>query len=208
MSALTMSNIKGKGELYIIIGNMKSGKTKYLIDTYNKCRFCNINAIAINHNLDTRYDVEMMTSHDGLKISCIKTSNLMDLYIDKNEIIELSDYVSIPRFQEKYSIYNCDTVLINEAQFFPDLDEFVKKMLEQKKKVYVCGLDGDFERKKFGQILDLIPLCDDVIKLKSFCDLCKDGTLGIFSKRITTEKEQTVIGTDNYLSVCRECYDL
>ena len=95
----------------------------------------------------------------------------------------------------------------NEGQFFPDLEEFVEKMLEQKKKIYICGLDGDFERKKFGQILNLIPLCDKVTKLTSLCSLCKNGTPGIFSKRITSEKEQTVVGSDNYIPVCRSCYE-
>jgi len=80
-------------------------------------------------------------------------------------------------------------------------------MLNNKKKVYVCGLDGDFERKKFGSILDLIPLCDKVTKLTSLCSLCKDGTLGIFSMRLTCDKEQTLVGSDNYIPVCRMCYE-
>ena len=88
-----------------------------------------------------------------------------------------------------------------------DLEEFVKNMLNLNKKIYVCGLDGDFERKKFGQILDLIPLCDKVTKLTSICSICKNGTPGIFSKRITYETEQTVVGSDNYIPVCRNCYD-
>ena len=65
-------------------------------------------------------------------------------------------------------------------------------MLKCGKKVYVCGLDGDFKRKKFGQILDLIPMCDKVEKLTSLCSLCKNGTRGIFSMRLTKETEQTV----------------
>ena len=79
--------------------------------------------------------------------------------------------------------------------------------LSSGKKIYVGGLDGDFERKKFGQILDLIPLCDKVTKLTSLCSLCKNGIYGIFSKRITNEKEQTVVGSNNYIPVCRDCYE-
>ena len=60
--------------------------------------------------------------------------------------------------------------------------------------------------KKFGQILDLIPLSEKVTKLTSLCSICKNGTPGIFSKRITTETEQTVVGSDNYIPVCRKCY--
>jgi hypothetical protein len=29
----------------------------------------------------------------------------------------------------------------------------------------------------------------------------------IFSKRITNEKEQTVVGSTNYIPVCRSCYE-
>ena len=75
-----------------------------------------------------------------------------------------------------------------------------------KKKVYICGLDGDFKKQKFGEILDLIPLCDKVTKLTSICSLCKNGNPGIFSKRISDEKEQTLVGSDNYIPVCRICY--
>jgi thymidine kinase len=74
------------------------------------------------------------------------------------------------------------------------------------KSVYICGLDGDFKRQKFGQILDLIPYCNRVEKLNSLCAICKNGKPGIFSHRITQEKDQVVIGSDNYQPLCRTCY--
>jgi hypothetical protein len=42
--------------------------------------------------------------------------------------------------------------------------------------------------KKFGNILDLIPYCDKVTKLTSLCSICKNGTLAIFSLRITDDE--------------------
>jgi thymidine kinase len=62
-------------------------------------------------------------------------------------------------------------------------------------------------REKFGLILDLIPLCDKVTKLTSLCGICKDGTPGIFSLRLTNENVQKVIGNNNYIPVCRNCYE-
>ena len=79
-------------------------------------------------------------------------------------------------------------------------------MVKNKKKVYICGLDGDFERKKFGEIFDLITHCNSVTKITSLCSLCKDGTPGIFSMRLTKETSQTLVGSDNYIPVCRNCY--
>jgi thymidine kinase len=188
--------------LELIIGPMFSGKTSRLIDIYKQCKFCNIPVVVINHSIDNRYDDELLSTHDHVKIPCIKTDSLG--YIWKEEP-ETNGVFKILRDREE--TYFADVILINEGQFFDDLYEVVNSMLKHGKKVYVAGLDGDFQRQKFGQILDLIPLCDNVTKLKSLCGKCKNGTLGIFSKRLSNESEQTVIGFDNYIPVCRNCYN-
>ena len=99
-------------------------------------------------------------------------------------------------------------VLINEGQFFNDLYDIVIKMVEEMDMtVYVYGLDGDFQRKPFGQILDLIPICDSVQKLQSFCAKCKDGTLALFSHRIVNDNSQILIGSaEQYVPLCRKCF--
>lgn len=191
--------------LEIILGPMFSGKSSRLVEIYNQCKFCNISVAVINHSIDNRYDDEMLSTHDKVKIPCIKAEKLMDLWIEHIDLEESVD--DIPRVTDKFKVGMSSVILINEGQFFPDLEEFVKIMLKNNKQLYICGLDGDFERKKFGQILDLIPLCDKVYKLTSLCSLCKNGSKGIFSMRLTNEKEQTVVGSENYIPVCRECYN-
>jgi len=193
------------GYLEIILGSMYSGKTTRLVEIYKQCEFCNISVAVINHIIDNRYDDDLLSTHDKIKIPCIKTAKLMDLWTD---FIPLNDNVDKTyRIKDKFQVAKSSVILINEGQFFPDLLEFVNKLLNQQKQVYVCGLDGDFQRKKFGQILDLIPLCDKVEKLNSLCSLCKNGKKGIFSMRLTDEIEQTIVGSQNYIPVCRECYD-
>ena len=196
---------KSGAYLEIAIGCMYSGKTSFLVELYKQYKFCDISVAVINHSIDNRYDNEMLSTHDKVKIPCIKTDKLMDLYAEYIDIEHPTD--SIPRLQDKFRVMGSEVILINEGQFFTDLEEFVKLMLVKGKKIYVSGLDGDFERKKFGHILDLIPLCDKVTKLTSLCSLCKDGTRAIFSKRLTNETEQTVVGSDNYIPVCRSCYE-
>ena len=191
--------------LEVILGCMFSGKSTRLVEIYKQCQFCNISVAVINHSLDNRYDDELLSTHDQIKIPCIKTDKLLDIWSD-NIALE-SNIDLIPKINDKIKLAFSNVILINEGQFFPDLEEFVRIILNSGKKIYVCGLDGDFERKKFGQILDLIPLCDKVTKLTSLCSLCKNGTPGIFSKRISEETEQTVVGTTNYIPVCRNCYD-
>jgi thymidine kinase len=174
------------GYLEIFIGPMFSGKTSKLIELYKQYSFCNIPLAVINHSSDTRYDDTMLSTHDKVMIPCIQTSTLTRVTNDMD---------------------NFDVILINEGQFFDDLYDFVVDMLKFNKKIYVSGLDGDFKREKFGKILDLIPLCDKVTKMTSLCSLCKNGTPGLFSMRLTNEKEQMLIGSSNYIPVCRYCYE-
>ena len=202
-----INNISKKNSyLEVFLGCMYSGKTSKLVEIYKQCKFCNINVAVINHCFDKRYDETLLSTHDKVMIPCIQTTRLRDIWYFDKEYEEKNDSIVLNRLDDSVKLINSDVILINEGQFFEDLYPAVKHMLEHGKKIYVCGLDGDFERNKFGQILDLIPLCDKVTKLTSLCSLCKDGTLGIFSKRITLEKEQTVVGSDNYIPVCRMHY--
>lgn len=178
------------GYLELIVGPMFSGKTSMLINIYNS--YNNIKPISvINHTFDNRYHDFMLSSHDKIMIPCLQANKLNDLWKDRdnNEL--------------KYT----EIILINEGQFFEDIYEVVSDMLKNGKQVYVCGLDGDFERKKFGSILDLIPICDKVTKLNARCVMCTNNCPAIFSKRLTNETKQTVIGSSNYIAVCRSCYD-
>jgi len=167
---------------------MFSGKTSRLLEIYKQCTFCNIPVAVINHSSDTRYDsTDILSTHDQKKIPCFSFTFL-------------SGIITHPQISTQ------QVILINEGQFFEDLVPVVKILLNQGKKIYIAGLDGDFERKKFGTLLDLIPLCDKVSKLTSLCSQCRDGTPGIFSMRLTHEKQQTLVGSDNYIPVCRNCY--
>jgi len=210
------SSNKSASYLELFIGPMFSGKTSKLVEIYKQCIFCNIPVVVINHSIDKRYDDTLLSTHDKVMIPCIQTSKLKDVWYyeldnvvlhssDDSQITE-SDQVVLHRLEDSCKLITADVILINEGQFFEDLLPAVEHMLQHNKKIYVGGLDGDFERKKFGQILDLIPLCDKVTKMTSLCGICKNGTPGIFSKRITSEKEQTVVGSDNYIPVCRACF--
>lgn len=178
------------GYLELFIGPMFSGKTSKLLEIYKQCKFCNIPVAVINHSADTRYHDTMLSTHDGNMIPCIQTHDLRCMWDSK----------------ENNDLNEAKVILINEGQFFPDLAHVVRSMLDVNRKVYVAGLDGDFERRRFGEILDLIPLCDKVTKFTSLCGRCKNGSHGIFSQRISKEIEQMLIGSDNYIPVCRACY--
>ena len=82
--------------------------------------------------------------------------------------------------------------------------------MENKKHIIIATLIADFKGNKFGKVLDLIPICDEIIKLDSYCIECskeKKIKKAIYSKRITKNKESIDIGgSDKYIAVCREHY--
>jgi thymidine kinase len=107
------------------------------------------------------------------------------------------------------TIDNYDIIMIDEAQFYEGLIEFVTWVAETKDKiVYISGLDGDYRRKRFGDILNCIPLCDTVERLTAFCTKCANGTPGLFTCRKDTTITAKIMpgGEDAYTTLCRRCY--
>ncbi|KAG0487251.1 hypothetical protein HPP92_009346 [Vanilla planifolia] len=99
-----------------------------------------------------------------------------------------------------------DVIGIDEAQFFEDLYDFCRIAADlDGKTVIVAGLDGDYLRRRFGAVLDIIPLADSLTKLTSRCELC--GRPAFFTLRKTEHIEKEVIGgADVYMPVCRQHY--
>ena len=179
------------GYLGIVIGPMYSGKTSRLLALYKKYKFCEMPIAVVNFAEDTRYSDSMLSTHDKNMIPCFMKNTMIEAFpFDGEEI-------------QKYKVF-----LINEAQFFPDIVEWVKKAISPpyNKVVHVSGLDGDFQRNTFGDWLSLIAYCDTVEKLTSICCGCKNAP-ALFSHRLTKQKEQKVIGSDSYIPLCRKCYD-
>lgn len=74
------------------------------------------------------------------------------------------------------------------------------------KKVIVAALDGTYQKRPFGCVLDLVPLAESVIKLSAVCMMCKRADAA-FSQRISSEREVEVIGgPEKYVALCRACY--
>jgi thymidine kinase len=176
-----------QSHLVLIVGPMFSGKTSYLINVYNDCIQNGEKVVVINYKKDTRYDSTRLSTHDGRSCPCVFVDS-----ISESLLLE--------------EVQTANVVLINEGQFFPDIYDKVLPLVDiAKKRVYVCGLDGDFKRERFGRLLDLVPVCDSIVKLTANCYYCSRPA--IFSHRKSDSKEQVLIGAaDMYVPLCRACY--
>jgi thymidine kinase len=126
-------------KLTLVTGSMFAGKTSYLIQSIQSSSASK--SILVTHKDDIRFSAgDELINHDGIKLEhpisrLEKLSDLqkeLDSFIHKGETILLG---------------------IDEAQFFPDIIEFVRNLWSQKSaslEVVVCGLNGDFQQKPFG----------------------------------------------------------
>ena len=179
------------GSLEVIIGCMWSGKSTEIIRIAKRYKSIDKNVLILKNNKDNRYNFSenFVVSHDQDKIKCINTSELISLV--NSEIYE-----------------KAEIIIIEEAQFFKDLYDFTLYSTDSKnKKVIVVGLDGDFQRQPFGDILKLIPCSEKVTKLNAYCKICNDGTPAHFTKRCINNIKQELVGSDDiYMAVCRKHY--
>ncbi len=148
-------------ELYC--GPMWAGKSSTVLGTLRRYRSIGWKILVLTASIDNRYGSNMIVSHDQEKYPARAVNKLTSVVND-----------------EEYK--QADLVVIDEAQFLPDLYEFVLHAVDVDGKHVICvGLDGDSDRKPFGDILRLIPHCDSVTKITSFCSECRDGTPALFS---------------------------
>lgn len=74
----------------------------------------------------------------------------------------------------KEEAMKADVVGIDEGQFFEDIVEFAEDLANAGKVVIVAALDSTFQRKPFGNIINLVPLSEKVIKLTAVCVYCTE----------------------------------
>ena len=175
--------------LTLVIGPMFSGKSSYLLSSIRKYREIDWSIYIITSSFDKRYTNETQIVNHNQE-SCkadIAIENLSDVSNKK-------DYLE------------SKVIIIEEAQFYPDLVDFVLEAVEvYEQHVIVAGLDGDASRKPFGRLLELIPYADTIIKLKALCKKCNDGTEALFtSKKVHDEKVVDIGSSDKYEALCRK----
>tara|TARA_B100001093_G_C26824619_1_gene1013450 strand:- start:284 stop:916 length:633 start_codon:yes stop_codon:yes gene_type:complete len=179
-------------ELEIITGPMFSGKTSLLIKRYKELKN-NHNCLVINYIHDNRFNegLNKLRSHDGDEIECISLYSL-------RELTENSEYLN--------RLHEVEYIFINEAQFFVDLKDMVLFILKTLyKNVVLCGLDFDYKREKFGEIIDLYSEATSIHQLTGGCFYCINPS--IYSYRTSNSNKKVLIGGNNeYIPVCGQCY--
>jgi thymidine kinase len=188
------------GTITAIIGPMFGGKTSRLITEKRRNEIAGKRVLLIKHPHDTRYEKgDRLSTHDQISEEGYTAENPSSLYkcgLNIGEIVR--DY---------------DVVCIDEGQFYEDTDKFSEELANMGLRVYCSTLLGDYQRKPFPVIANLLALSEDIIFAKAVDR--STGTDASFTKRIySIEKDETsffgreflVGGADIYEAVSRNTY--
>lgn len=186
------------GWLGLVLGPMFSGKSTTLLHVARSYIAIGKRVLVIRHQVDTRYDQgKGLTTHNGDSIH----SGMVSACIPRLSVLFDDDELLA---QIKVS----DVVCIEELQFFHNVVEDIRKLVEvHQKHVFCAGLIADYRRHNFGDVHKLLPLADDVVHLKALCSKCNDGTPAIFTQRVVPHEDLVIVGEkESYRAVCRQHY--
>jgi thymidine kinase len=214
---------KDGGRISIIMGPMFSGKTTELLRRVRRHSVARNNVLIIKHGRDTRYSPTSVMTHEGDHVDVSTTTPaLQDTVLSLSSSSSSSPSTGLvkkmvpPRTRTALLLRNdiaaediewAHVIGIDEGQFYEDLVEFCHTLAQCGKICLVAALDGDFRRRPFGHVLELVPFAEEVIKLQAVCMQCHQETAA-FSKRITSQvqTQELIGGADHYIACCRSCW--
>lgn len=181
----TVNHKEQFGWIEVICGSMFSGKTEELIRRLKRAQFARQRVEIFKPALDTRYDEEMVVSHDSNEIRSTPVPAAANIPI-------LAD--------------GCDVVGIDEAQFFDDeIVRVCNDLANKGVRVIVAGLDMDFKGNPFGPMPNLMATADYVTKVHAVCT--RTGNLAQYSYRKAKSDSLVLLGeVEEYEPLSRAAY--
>ena len=171
----TVNHKEQFGWIEVIAGSMFSGKTEELIRRLKRAQFAKLKVEIFKPMVDTRYDDDLVVSHDANEIRSTPVPAAANIRI-------LAD--------------TCDVIGIDEAQFFDDEIVTVCNDLANKGiRVIVAGLDMDFKGNPFGPMPALMATAEYVTKVHAICT--RTGNLANYSFRKSDNNKLVMLGETN-----------
>ena len=173
------------GWIEVVCGSMFSGKTEELIRRLKRAQIAQQKVEIFKPAVDTRYDDEMVVSHDANQIHSTPVPAAENIRI---------------------LAQGCDVVGIDEAQFFDDeIVRVCNDLANSGIRVIVAGLDMDFKGNPFGPMPALMATAEYVTKVHAICT--RTGNLANYSFRKTANEKLVLLGeTEEYEPLSRAAF--
>ncbi len=167
-----MEMMKQLGWIEVVCGSMFSGKSEELIRRVRRTIFANQTVLVFKPQLDDRYSISEVVSHNG-------TAIMAETIMSPTDILRRIDE-------------GTDVIAIDEAQFFDEsLVPIVQQLANQGHRIIIAGLDQDFRGEPFGPMPKLMAIAEQVTKLQAVCVVC--GSPASRTQRLINGKPQRLI---------------
>ncbi len=182
------------GWIEVVCGSMFSGKTEELIRRVRRARIAKQKVQVFKPQIDIRYQVEKVSSHDGLAWEAIPVGHAREI-LDQLEP-------------------DTTVVAVDEAQFFDwELSDVCQELAQRGLRVIAAGLDMDFRGEPFGPMPLLMAEAEEVTKLQAICVVC--GAPASRTQRLINDLpagyDEPIIlvgGSESYEARCRTCHEV
>ncbi len=173
------------GWIEVICGSMFSGKTEELIRRLKRAQFAKQKVEIFKPAIDTRYDDDMVVSHDANEIRSTPVPAAANIPILATDV---------------------EVVGIDEAQFFDaEIVRVCNDLANRGVRVIVAGLDMDFKGNPFGPMPALMATAEYVTKVHAVCT--KTGNLAHYSHRTVQNDDLVLVGEmQEYEPLSRAAY--
>ena len=174
-----------RGRIEVICGSMFSGKTEELIRRMKRAKFARQRVEIFKPAIDTRYDQQMVVSHDRNEIVSTPVSHSSEILLRATDV---------------------DVVGVDEAQFFDEgIVEVCNTLANSGIRVIVAGLDMDYLGRPFGPMPFLMATAEYVTKVHAVCT--RTGNLAHYTHRLTRNDSLVLLGeTHDYEPLSRKAY--
>lgn len=136
---------------------MYAGKSTELMKKILWLSHQNLNIVVVKPNIDDRYSQTEIVTHTGHKYPCEYVKSLY-------EFIKSDKFIS----------QNCNTIFVDEIQFFDivDVKQSISLLKQLKINLVTSGLDQDSSGEPFESSAYVLAISDEVKKIKSYCNVC------------------------------------
>ncbi|MBL4605120.1 MAG: thymidine kinase [Flavobacteriaceae bacterium] len=181
----TVNHTEQFGWIEVICGSMFSGKTEELIRRLKRAQFAKQRVEIFKPAVDTRYDNEMVVSHDSNEIRSTPVPSSSNIRLLANDV---------------------EVVGIDEAQFFDvEIVAVCNDLANRGIRVIVAGLDMDFKGNPFGPMPALMATAEYVTKVHAVCT--RTGNLANYSFRKAKSDDIVFLGeVQEYEPLSRAAY--
>lgn len=181
-----LQTLKQRGRIELIMGTMFAGKSTELLIRLRRQEAAKKRVLRVKFTADQRYShAGMIATHNGQSCEAVPVTLLAEL-------------------GDQWRAY--DVIGIDEGQFFNDVSQFAEMAANAGKIVIISSLQGTFYRTTWKNVTELIPLCEEVVKLSAICQLCKEKKASFTFRTASAENQKLIGGAEMYMPLCRLCH--